>query len=128
MVEERVTDGVRIAQILSSEVDGREDPPLDSLSVANANRNVEPTADGALAYEVERNGESGGGEVVAKVFVQPDRVRVELSEGIEAAAKAAREAGLRVRPKAVEPPRVLVFVESGAEVKRAVDALVAAVR
>ncbi|WP_227374422.1 hypothetical protein [Haladaptatus halobius] len=129
MVEDRVTDGVRIAQILSSEVDGREDPPLDSLGVVNANRNVEPTADGALAYEIERNGEvDGGGKVVAGVFVQSDRVRVELSEGIEDAEKVAREAGLRVRPKAVEPPRVLVFVESGAEVKRAVDALVAAVR
>jgi hypothetical protein len=129
MVEDRVTDGVRIAQILSSEVDGREDPPLDSLGVVNANRNVEPTADGALAYEIERNGEVDGGvKVVAGVFVQSDRVRVELSEGIEDAEKVAREAGLRVRPKAVEPPRVLVFVESGAEVKRAVDALVAAVR
>jgi hypothetical protein len=31
----------------------------------------------------------------------------------------AENEGLRVRPKAVEPPRTLVFLESGAEVKGA---------
>ena len=39
------------------------------------------------------------------------------------AYEVARDAGLRVRPKAVEPPRLLVFVESGAEVKRALPVL-----
>ncbi|WP_435155007.1 hypothetical protein [Haladaptatus sp. DFWS20] len=120
MVEERTTDGMRIAQLLSSELDGREDPPLDSLAVVNADRDVEPTEDGALAYEVERDGDQ-----VASVFVHPDRIRMELSEGIESAEKSAREANLRVRPKAVKPPRVLIFVEQGAHVKRAVDALIA---
>ena len=38
MVEDRITDGVRIAQLLSSEFDGREDPPLDSVAVVNADR------------------------------------------------------------------------------------------
>ncbi|GAA0227861.1 hypothetical protein ACFFQF_12050 [Haladaptatus pallidirubidus] len=120
MVEDRTTDGVRIAQLLSSELDGREDPPLDSLAVVNANRDAEPTEDGTLAYEVERNGER-----VASVFVHPDRIRMELTDGIESAERTAREADLLVRPKAVEPPRVLIFVEQGAHVKRAVDALIA---
>lgn len=124
MVEDRTTDGVRIAQLLSSELDGREDPPLDSLVVVNANRDVEPSEDGTLAYEVEQN--SGpNGKHVASVFVHPDRIRMELTEGIESAEKTAREADLLVRPKAVEPPRVLIFVEQGAHVKRAVDALIA---
>ncbi len=126
MVEDRTTDGVRIAQLLSSELDGREDPPLDSLAVVNANSDVEPTEDGALAYEVERKHETDGdAELVARVFVQSDRVRLELTEGIAAAEQTASQAGLRVRPKAVEPPRVLVFVEQGAHVKRAVDAVIA---
>ncbi|WP_049969820.1 hypothetical protein [Haladaptatus cibarius] len=124
MVEDRTTDGVRIAQLLSSELDGREDPPLDSLAVINANRDVEPSEDGTLAYEVERS-EQGGNERVASVFVHPDRIRMELTEGIESAEKTARKADLLVRPKAVEPPRVLIFVEQGAHVKRAVDALIA---
>ncbi|EFW89965.1 hypothetical protein ZOD2009_22327 [Haladaptatus paucihalophilus DX253] len=119
MVEDRITDGVRIAQLLSSEFDGREDPPLDSVAVVNADPDVEPSEDGALAYELERNGDPA-----AKVFVHPDRVRIELTDEIEAVERKAAESGIRVRPKAVRPPRVLVFVESGAEVKRAVDAVI----
>jgi hypothetical protein len=70
------------------------------------------------------------------VYVQPDRVRIEFV-GIEAdaagedrptaTAAAAEQAGLRVRPKAVRPPRTLVFVEDGAQVKRALPVLEAAV-
>ncbi len=119
MVEDRITDGVRIAQLLSSEFDGREDPPLDSVAVVNADPDVEPSEEGTLAYELERNGEPA-----AKVFVHPDRVRIELTDKIEAVERKAAESGIRVRPKAVRPPRVLVFVESGAEVKRAVDAVI----
>jgi hypothetical protein len=119
MVEDRITDGVRIAQLLSSEFDCREDPPLDSVAVVNADPDVEPSEEGALAYELERNGEP-----VAKVFVHPDRVRIELTDKIEAVERKAAESGIRVRPKAVRPPRVLVFVESGAEVKRGVDAVI----
>lgn len=119
MVEDRITDGVRIAQLLSSEFDGREDPPLDSVAVVNADPDVEPSEEGTLAYELEQNGDP-----VAKVFVHPDRVRIELTDKIEAVERKAAESGIRVRPKAVRPPRVLVFVESGAEVKRAVDAVI----
>lgn len=120
MVEDRITDGIRIAQLLSSEFDGREDPPLDSVAVVNADPDVEPTEEGTLAYELERNGDP-----VATVFVHPDRVRIELMDNVEAVERKATESGIRVRPKAVRPPRVLVFVESGAEVKRAVDSVVA---
>jgi hypothetical protein len=130
MVEDRVTDGVRIAQLLSSELDGREDGPFARFSVVDADRDVAPTVDGALAYRVRRDDEP-----VAEVFVQPDRARVELRTGLDAAVERAEElatsAGgtvdLRVRPKAVEPPRVVLFVESGAAVKRAADVLAAAV-
>jgi hypothetical protein len=43
---------------------------------------------------------------------------VEFRSGVDRAVDAAREAGLRVRPKAVDPPRTVVFVESGVEAKR----------
>src|SRR6056297_1124204 len=98
MVEERITDGTRIAELLASELDGREDPPLDRFAVVNADDDVEPTVDGALAYEIALRDEDGTGG--------------------ESGGDAGSDAGLRVRPKAVTPPRVLVFVESGAEVKR----------
>ncbi|NHN59845.1 MULTISPECIES: hypothetical protein [Halorussus] len=126
MVEERTTDGKRIAQLLSSEVSGREDSGLDALDVVNADADVEPSADGELAYEIARkDGDSNESELLAEVYVQEDRARIEFREEVDAAAEAAEEADLRVRPKAVRPPRTLVFVEDGAEVKRATDVLVA---
>lgn len=124
MVEERTTDGKRIAQLLSSEIDGREDSGLAALAVVDADPDVQGSADGELAYEVAREGGSEQ-ERLAEVYVHDDRVRVEFRDGIDAAAEAGSEVGLRVRPKAVEPPRTLVFVEDGAEVKRATDVFVA---
>lgn len=121
MVEERITDGRRIAELLSSELHGRSDGALGPIEVVEADPDVEPSPNGALAYRLTLAGDPFGG-----VYVHPDRARIELRSGLEAAVEVATEAGLRVRPKAVEPPRVLIFVESGAAVKRAVDAVDAA--
>ena len=151
MVADRLTDGVRIGQLLASEVSGNEGR-LRSLSIADADPDVEPTADGALAYRIVRAADGDAteadgdateadGRVVAEAYVQPDRLRVEFvgADGAETpesadaddlptvTAAAADEAGLRVRPKAVRPPRTLVFVEDGAQVKRALPVLEAAV-
>jgi len=121
MVEDRITDGKRIAELLSSEVTGHANPPYDDLAVVNADPDVEPTPDGARAYDVEH-----AGERLARVFVQPDRIRLELYAGLEAAREAAADADLRTRPVASDPPRLVVFVESGAATKRALDVLGAA--
>jgi len=126
MVEERTTDGKRIAQLLSSEVSGREDSGLAELDVVNADPDVEGSADGELAYEIAR-AEEDEPESLAEVYVHENRVRIEFREAVDTAAEAAEEVGLRVRPKAVQPPRTLVFVEDGAEVKRSTDVLVAVV-
>ena len=120
MVEDTITDGKRIAQLLASEITGRETGPLAAMAVVDADPDVTPTADGAFAYGVDRDGDR-----LAAVCVQPERAYVEVEVAVEAAADAARDAGLRVRPKAVEPPRALVFVESGAAVKRVADVLAA---
>jgi hypothetical protein len=117
MVEDRLTDGKRIAQLLASEVTGHE-RSLASLSVADSERDAEPTADGAFAYAIDRTGER-----VAEVYIHPDRARVEFLAAPEATAEAAEAEGLRTRPKAVRPPRTLVFVEDGAQVKRLLPAL-----
>lgn len=130
MVEDRIADGKRIAQLLSSELDGREDGGLDRVAVTNADRDVEPTTDGARAYDVTLDDSSSNGDDsdddgtddrLAQVFVQDDRARLEFVEGQDVAAEAGEELELRVRPKATQPPRTLVFVESGAAVKRATD-------
>lgn len=123
MVEERVTDGRRIAELLSSELHGREDGALGRVAVVDAVEDVQPTADGALGYRV-----AADGEAIADVHVHPDRVHLAFSAGRDVAASAAAEADLRVRPKATTPPATLVFVEYGAAVKAAADVVAAVVR
>jgi hypothetical protein len=113
MVDDRLTDGRRIAELLASELDGLGDA-LARVAVTDANRDVVPTPDGALAYRIALRDDAE--RTVAEVFVQPDRVRVEFVAAPDVAAAAT--AALRVRPKAVRPPRTLVFVEDGTEVKR----------
>lgn len=114
MVDDRLTDGRRLAELLASELDGL-GGTLAGVAVTDADHDATPTADGTFAYRVET-----GQTDIAAVFIHPDRARVEFGVGQDVAAEAATAEGLRVRPKAVRPPRTLVFVEDGAEVKRAV--------
>src|SRR6056297_3044623 len=105
MVEKRITDGKRIAQLLSSEITGRETGLLADLAVVDADPDVDPTDDGAFAYGVDV-----GTDRVADVFVQPDRAYLDLQAGLDAGTAAAEDEDLRVRPTAGDPPRSLVFV------------------
>lgn len=136
MVRDELKDGRRIAELLASEIDGRSRGPLGRLTVTNPDRSVEGTPTGERAYDVRRlradrdprrePAPDEAGRLFAQVYVHEDRARVELLDGLETAVEAAQAGGLRVRPKAVRPPRTLVFVERGSEVKRAVDVLEAA--
>jgi len=137
MVEDRLRDGTRIAQLIASELTG-DHGRLAQVVVVDANPDVEPTEDGAVAYRVARVSNSEAVEIgeqgqttvdesvdadrtmLATVFVHPERARIEFSAAPETAAEAASDAGLAVRPKAVDPPRTLVFVEDGAEAKRVI--------
>ena len=118
MVERETTDGVRIAQLLSSEIHGHTRDALGRLAVVDADTDVEPTEFGAFAYGVE-----GAGKRLADVYVHPDRAHVAFRVGLTAAVEVAKREGLRVRPKATKPPQTLVFVENGADVKRALAVL-----
>ncbi|MFB6252850.1 MAG: hypothetical protein ABEI27_14405 [Halobellus sp.] len=120
MVTDRLTDGRRIAQFLASELTGHDD--LAGLAVTDPDPDVEPTPDGAFAYAIEHRGE-GNHERVATVSVQPNRVRLAFERAVDTVAEAAETEGLRVRPKAVRPPKTLVFVEDGAQVKWLLPAL-----
>ena len=122
MSADRLRDGHRIAQLLASELESG--ASHDALAVTDADPDVEPTTDGTLAYRV-LNTETD--ETIASVYVQPDRARLEFRVAPAAVAEAAEEAGLRVRPKAAEPPQTIVFVEDGAQVKRTLSAFAAAI-
>ncbi|MFB6080752.1 MAG: hypothetical protein ABEJ81_07130 [Haloferacaceae archaeon] len=121
MVDRRLSDGVRIARLLASEIEGHRDR-LSDVALADADPDVDPTDGGAFAYAVERDGRR-----LAAVYVHPDRVRIEFVAAVDAAAAAASDRGLPVRPVATDPPRTLVFVEDGAAVKRALLAVEAVV-
>lgn len=120
MVEDRVTDGRRIAQLLASELDGRSDGALEDVAITNADPDADPTPEGAHAYDV-----TIGGTAVASVSVRPDAARVAVSVDADAAIEAAEARDLPVERSAGADGATIV-VESGAAVKRAVDALVAA--
>lgn len=123
MARDTTTDGTRIGQLLSSEIHGHERGPIGHLAIVDADTDVEPAADGAFAYGIDI-AEMADGRI-ASAYVHPDRLRLEFETAVETAFKATEQAGLRSRPKAIDPPRAIVFVESGAEVKSAVDVLVA---
>ena len=125
MVQDRIGDGRRIAQLLASEVRGRERGPLGRLAVVDV-RDVEGSAYGEFAFGVDAHLDSGSRRV-ADVYVHDDRTRVEFREAPDAAADAGRKAGLRTRPKAVQPPRTVVFVADGVGAKRALQAFRAVV-
>lgn len=116
---DRLEDGRRIAQLLASELDGRTDRGLDRVAVSDAEPDVEPTADGARAFDV-----TVSGDLVARVLVQPDQVLVEIPSLTDAVEAAVGENGLQLDRPAAGAARVIV--PDGAAVKRAVPVIRAA--
>lgn len=116
--DDRLRDGRRIAALLASELDGRSDRGLDRVTVTDADPDVEPSPEGARAFDV-----AADGEPVATVFVEPERAIVALPTAGEAAAAAAAEAGMTFEAPTdgSDPPRLVVA--DGAAVKRAVAVL-----
>lgn len=67
-----------------------------------------------------------GDDRLARVFVHGERARVEFDAFSETARSVAADHGLRIDSD--RSPQPLVFVEDGAQVKRAVDVFEAASR
>lgn len=109
MVEDEVTDGKRIAQLLASELNGLEVGPLTDLSVTDADSDAEPSPDGTKAF-----GLSVDGREIATVEMYPALVTVTFQEGT-VPQEIGDDSGL------LEDSEDAVRVRSGAEVKRAVD-------
>lgn len=118
MVDEELTDGPRIADLLAAELEGFEESPFDAIELVDRERGVAPTADGTHVYGVEYDGAH-----CCSVFVQPDRLYLEVPTNPDAVAEAASDVGLRLRRRGSKPPSALVFVDRGADVKRVIDVL-----
>lgn len=116
MVEDRITDSKRIAQLLSSELSGRDHGALAEFAVVDADTDAEPSPDGTDAYGVAVRGER-----VATVRLYPEAAVLGGHRTADPPAGVARGPGLTVTDGGG------LRIESGAAVKRAVDALVAAV-
>jgi hypothetical protein len=128
MVVDELTDGARIGRLLSSEVHGHERGALGRLAVVDADEDATPSESGTFAFAIARDGaeQASGAERddrLAEVYLQPDRVRVELPVAPDRAANAAGSGDFEIRQEATAPPRSSIFVESGAEVKTALRVL-----
>jgi len=102
-MRERVTDPRRVAELLASELDGRERGAYARLAVVDADPDAEPAPDGPAAYGVAVDGER-----VATVRLYPDAATV---EGDAALAEFAADEDLPVDGTTVSVP-------DGAAVKR----------
>ncbi|MFC7074676.1 hypothetical protein ACFQJ7_08035 [Halovenus rubra] len=71
MVKDRITDGKRIGQFLSSEITGLDAGTLADAKICDADPSAEPTPDGSLAYRIAHQGET-----VATVVLFPNAVEV----------------------------------------------------
>jgi len=107
MVEDRITDGKRIGQLLASELTGLATGPLADLAVVDADRDAQPSEDGTVAYRLAYRGER-----VATVSLYPDHAQVAFRTGAPSG-----------RGKAGPGDGPTLRVESGAQVKRAADAI-----
>lgn len=123
MVEDRVRDGRRIAQLLASEVTGLATGPLGAISMIDADPDAEAGASadpgGTRAYDLAHSDDEFATvhiteETASVVFTDPVEVdRIQPVEGID---------DLSVESGANGPALV---VESGAAVKHAVDVIAA---
>jgi len=115
MVEERITDGKRIGQLFASELTGLERGPLGAVSVEDAEPDVEPTAEGALAFRV-----AAADETVGTVSVTDATARLALETAT--AFESERD------DVTVEERGSVVVAHSGAAVKTLVDVVAENVR
>ncbi|MFB6297510.1 MAG: hypothetical protein ABEH56_03205 [Salinirussus sp.] len=111
MVEDRITDGKRIAQLLASELTGLSVGPLGEVAVVDADPDAAPSPGGTVAYGVAVGGERNG-----EVRIHPDRAVLSLAVDAETVPEGAER----------RDGRLVIPVESGADVKQATDAVRAA--
>lgn len=116
MVEDRITDGERIAELLASEVTGLAVEPFDAVAVVDADRDATPSPEGTFAYRIAVDDEP-----IGSVFLHPDHARVDLSVPL---AADVGDAAVGVERTETE---TTLRIPSGAAVKPARDLIAAAV-
>lgn len=112
MVENTITDPKRVAQLLASELTGLETPPLDRVTVADADESADPAPDGTAAYGIAVDGTTAG-----RVLLYPETVTIAFDS---LPLPDSLDDRLTVE---CDGDRWRLSLSSGVAVKRAVDVL-----
>lgn len=118
MVDERVTDGTRLGELLASELDNRTDTGLARIEVRNVDEAATATPAGTEAYEIWIDTDP-----IATVSLYPDQVELRFPAPEAPVLELADSVGL-TGSKIPENDSVVVWVDDGAEVKRVVEVFV----
>ncbi|WP_302081160.1 hypothetical protein [Salinibaculum rarum] len=116
MVDDSITDPKRVAQLLASELTGLETPPLDRVTVADADESATPSPDGTVAYAI-----AADERIVGRVLLYPDSAVVALDN--ISAPTAGTATGTDHLSVETSENEVRLSLCSGVAVKRAVDIL-----
>lgn len=112
MVEDSITNPKRVAQLLASELTGLETPPLDRVSVVDADESATPSSEGTVAYAIAVDERIAG-----RVLLYPDAAVAEL-DGVSVAS--SNDDHLTVE---ADEDGTRLTLSTGVAVKRAVDVL-----
>lgn len=110
MVDDRITDSKRIAQLLASELTGLESGTLAAVDVVDADPDATPTESGTVAYRVKAEGRE-----IAAVLLFPERVEVHFGVAPPSTPDGATR-GVSLNERTLE-------LTSGAAVKSAADVI-----
>jgi hypothetical protein len=110
MVEDRITDGKRIAELLASELSGLDTGSLEQVAIVDAERSATPSETGTQAYRLTYRGDA-----LARVLIYPDHAEVDL----EAEPTWPDDQAVST----LDDEKDTLVVDSGAATKDAVDAI-----
>jgi len=120
MVEDRITDGKRIAQLLASELTGLQTGPLADVEITDSDPEAMPSDSGTVAYRIQYEGQQ-----VGTVLLYPAYVEVELQEevSLEPEPDGDIPVGTDTSGGVTRIGADTLQITHGAAVKRAVDVL-----
>ncbi len=118
MVEDRITDGTRIAQLLASELTGLQTGPLADTEVVDSDPDAIPSDSGTVGYRVRYDGEE-----VGTVLLYPSYIELELRgvASLEATPHSDVTVGDDISDGVTRIGTETLQITYGAAVKQAVD-------
>lgn len=117
MVEDTITDGRRIAQMLASELTGLETGALADVAVVDANPDAAPEKEGGFAYAIEYNDIR-----VGKAYVHESAARLQLQGAVPERALESLRTDSAIAVSG-EDDAIRLRIQTARAVKPIVDAI-----